>query len=74
MDIQRKITDFVVVDASWIIWLLIGFSMGGLAVVLQRALYLIGTTRWLHALKLVVTRSGLANGFFPWRVGCRLRG
>jgi len=45
MSIPQKIAtitaNFFVVQASWIPWLLVGFSMGGLAVVLQRALSLI---------------------------------
>jgi CHASE1-domain containing sensor protein len=39
MDIQDKLTAFVVVQSTWIVGLLIGLSMGGIAMALERAFY-----------------------------------
>jgi len=39
MDIQDKLTAFVVVQSTWIVGLLIGLSMGGIAMALERAIY-----------------------------------
>ena len=41
MDIQQKLTSFAMMGATWVMWLLIGLSVGGLAVALERAIYLI---------------------------------
>ena len=41
MDIQAKITAFASLGATWVMWLLIGLSVGGLAIVIERALYLL---------------------------------
>jgi hypothetical protein len=41
MSIHRKLASFVVMEASWISWLLAGFSMGGIGVVLDRAITLL---------------------------------
>src|ERR1051325_10391012 len=44
MDIQQKLTGFAMMGATWIMWLLVGLSIGGVAVALERAIYLIRTT------------------------------
>ena len=41
MDIQSKLTSFAMMGATWVMWLLIGLSVGGLAVALERALYFV---------------------------------
>lgn len=55
MSIQQKIAtitaNFIVAEVSWLPWLLVGFSMGGLAVVLQRAFSLILGSARLRNLK-----------------------
>ena len=45
MFIHRKIASFAILQASWITWLLVGFSTGGIAVVLERIITLVGRTR-----------------------------
>jgi biopolymer transport protein ExbB len=44
MDIQGKLTSFAMLGATWVMWLLIGLSIGGVAVALERAFYLIRTS------------------------------
>ena len=45
MDIQQKLTGFAMMGATWIMWLLVALSVGGVAVALERAIYLIRTSR-----------------------------
>jgi biopolymer transport protein ExbB len=40
MDIQSRLTGFAMMGATWVMWLLVGLSVGGLAVALERAIYL----------------------------------
>jgi biopolymer transport protein ExbB/TolQ len=40
MDIQSKITSLAGMGATWIMWVLVGLSIGGLAIALERAIYL----------------------------------
>jgi biopolymer transport protein ExbB/TolQ len=49
--IQQKLAAFFIVQSTWIMWLLLGLSMGGLAVVIERAVYLISTTEAARRLK-----------------------
>ena len=51
MDIQAKLTSFAMMGATWIMWVLIGLSVGGLAVALERAIYLARTSENLRRLK-----------------------
>jgi biopolymer transport protein ExbB/TolQ len=51
MDIQQKLTGFAMLGATWVMWLLIGLSVGGLAVALERAIYLIRTSDNIRRLK-----------------------
>jgi biopolymer transport protein ExbB/TolQ len=51
MDIQAKLTSFAMMGATWIMWLLVGLSVGGLAVALERAVYLFRTSDNLRRLK-----------------------
>lgn len=44
MDIQQKLTGFAMMGATWITWVLAGLSVGGIAVALERAIYLIRTS------------------------------
>ena len=44
MDFIDRLTTYLILQAGWISWLLLGFTMGGTAVLLQRAYYLV--TRW----------------------------
>ncbi len=41
MELQQRLTSFAILEGSWIMWLLVGFSMGGTVMFLQRAYYLI---------------------------------
>lgn len=45
MDLQNRLTNFAIMEGSWIVWLLVGFSMGGLAMFAQRACSLVSTWR-----------------------------
>src|SRR5690349_19580502 len=40
MDIQATFSSFSAVGATWVMWLLVGLSVAGLAVTLERAAYL----------------------------------
>ena len=40
MDIQMKITSLAGLGATWVMWVLLGLSVGGLAIALERAIYL----------------------------------
>jgi biopolymer transport protein ExbB/TolQ len=51
MDIQQKLTGFAMMGATWIMWLLVGLSIGGVAVALERAIYLIRTSENVRKLK-----------------------
>jgi biopolymer transport protein ExbB len=56
MDIQQKLTNFAMMGATWVMWLLIGLSVGGLAVALERAIYLIRTSDNIRRLKAEILR------------------
>jgi biopolymer transport protein ExbB len=56
MDIQQKLTSFAMMGATWVMWLLIGLSVGGLAVALERAIYLIRTSDNVRRLKAEILR------------------
>ena len=65
MDIQAKLTSFAMMGATWIMWLLVGLSVGGLAVALERAVYLFRTSDNLRRLKaevLAFLRGGNIRG------------
>ena len=51
MDLQEKLTGFAMLGATWVMWLLIGLSVGGLAVALERAIYLLRTSDNIRRLK-----------------------
>src|SRR5436190_9877701 len=51
MDIQDKLTGFAMLGATWVMWVLVGLSVGGLAVALERAIYLIRTSDNVRRLK-----------------------
>jgi biopolymer transport protein ExbB/TolQ len=63
MDIQAKLTAFAMLGATWVMWVLIGLSIGGLAVALDRSIYLLRTSDNVHKLKkeilLLLTRGQL---------------
>jgi biopolymer transport protein ExbB len=56
MDIQTKITSLAGMGATWVLWLLVGLSVGGLAVALERAIYLALHSDNLRKLKAEVLR------------------
>ena len=61
MDIQQKLTGFAMMGATWIMWLLIALSVGGMAVALERFIYLILTRENVRKLKqqiLALLRKG----------------
>jgi len=51
MDIQTKLTGFAMMGATWVMWLLVGLSVGGVAVALDRAIYLLRTSDNVRRLK-----------------------
>jgi biopolymer transport protein ExbB len=64
MDIQTKITSLAGMGATWVMWLLIGLSVVGLAIMLERAIYLALRRDNLHKLKsevLALLRRGDAG-------------
>jgi biopolymer transport protein ExbB len=61
MDIQQRLTGFAMMGATWIMWLLVALSVGGVAVAIERAIYLIRTSENVRRLKqqiLALLRSG----------------
>jgi hypothetical protein len=44
MDIQARLTGFAMMGAPGVMWVLAGLSVGGLAVALDRAIYLFRTS------------------------------
>jgi len=74
MDLQQRLTGFAMMAATWGAWVLVGLSVGGVAVALQRLIYLIGTSdkaRRLKARILGLLRPG--DLYLPVRcpVDCR---
>jgi len=51
MDLQHRLTGLAMLSATWIAWVLVGLSMGGIAVVLQRVIYLISTSEHVRKVK-----------------------
>lgn len=45
MDIHDRLNGYAMTKASWIPWLLLGYSTGGLAILLERAFYLVSRSR-----------------------------
>jgi len=65
MDIQQRLTGFAMMGATWIMWVLVGLSIGGIAVALERAIYLIRTSENVRKLKvqiLALLRGGDIEG------------
>jgi biopolymer transport protein ExbB len=61
MDIQQKLTAFAMMGATWVMWLLVALSVGGVAVAIERAIYLITTSENVRKLKqqiLALLRKG----------------
>jgi biopolymer transport protein ExbB/TolQ len=51
MDIQQKLTAFAMMGATWVMWLLVALSVGGVAVALERFIYLVLTSENVRRLK-----------------------
>jgi biopolymer transport protein ExbB/TolQ len=51
MNLQDKLTGFAMLGATWVMWVLVGLSVGGLAVALERAIYLLRTSDNVRKLK-----------------------
>jgi biopolymer transport protein ExbB/TolQ len=51
MDIQEKLTGFAMMGATWVMWLLVALSVAGLAIALERAIYLLRTSENVRRLK-----------------------
>ena len=65
MDIQQKLTGFAMLGATWVMWVLVGLSIGGLAVALDRLIYLVRSSdnfRKLKADLLAFLRAGDVQG------------
>ncbi len=43
MDIQERLTAFAMLGATWVMWFLVGLSIVGLAIILERAYYFFAT-------------------------------
>jgi len=43
MDIQGRMTSFAMLGATWVMWLLVGLSIVGLAIVLERAYFMLAS-------------------------------
>jgi hypothetical protein len=54
MDFQTKLTAFAIVVATSLMWLLAGFSVGGVAGALERAITLIRTSDTFRRVKSAV--------------------
>lgn len=57
MQIQERLTAFAMLGASWVLWLLVGLSIIGLAIVLERTYYLLASRDDVAKLKADVLRS-----------------
>jgi biopolymer transport protein ExbB len=65
MNIQAKLTGFAMLGATWVMWVLVGLSIGGLAVALDRLIYLLRTSDNVRKLKndlLAFLRVGDVDG------------
>jgi len=65
MNIQERLTAFAMLGATWVMWLLVVLSIIGLAIVLERAYYLITSRDDIRALKndlLRLLQSGDVEG------------
>jgi biopolymer transport protein ExbB/TolQ len=65
MDIQQKLTGFAMMGATWIMWLLVALSVGGVAVAIERTIYLIRNSENVRRLKqqiLALLRKGDLDG------------
>jgi biopolymer transport protein ExbB len=65
MDIQAKITSLAAMGATWVMWLLVGLSVAGLAVALERIIYYALHSENLRRLKaevLALLRRGDSAG------------
>ncbi len=51
MNIQDRLTAFAMFGAGWVLWLLVGLSVFGLAIVLERAYYLLSSRDDITRLK-----------------------
>jgi biopolymer transport protein ExbB len=51
VNIQDKLTSFAMLGATWVMWVLVGLSVGGLAVALDRAIFLLRTSDDVRRLK-----------------------
>jgi biopolymer transport protein ExbB/TolQ len=51
MQIQERLTAFSMLGAGWVLWLLVGLSVIGLAIVLERAYYLLSSRDDVNRLK-----------------------
>ena len=51
MDLQERLTAFAMLGATWVMWLLVGLSVLGLAIVLERGYYLWSTRGDVRALR-----------------------
>jgi biopolymer transport protein ExbB len=51
MNIQDKLTGFAMLGATWVMWVLVGLSIGGLAVALDRLVYLVRSSDNFRKLK-----------------------
>ena len=51
MDIQERLTAFAMLGATWVMWLLVGLSVVCVAIILDRAYYLLSTREDLEGLR-----------------------
>jgi biopolymer transport protein ExbB/TolQ len=61
MDIQERLTAFAMLGATWVMWLLVGLSILGLAIILDRAYYFLATRDDIGKLKAAMLAKLKAN-------------
>lgn len=61
MDIQERLTAFAMLGATWVMWLLVLLSIVVLAIVLERAYYLLSTRDDITSLKAALLKLLRAN-------------
>jgi hypothetical protein len=65
MDIQSKLIGFAMLSATWISWVLAGLAVGGLAMALDRAIYIIRSSAFRG-------RDGVSGELAPVMVEARV--
>ncbi len=73
MDVVTTLSAFVELGARWVLWLLIALSVAGLAVIVERALFLVGTREKVSELRAELASHIEASSTRPSALGLALR-